>query len=85
MLLFRSRLLILPAMLFVVVSVTAQRDRDTYNPGNQSFEVSGQVNLADSSAPAKDVAVRLERFTGGVVDQINSDIFGIGVSSLLKS
>ena len=76
MLLFRSRLLILPAMLFVVVSVTAQRDRDTYNPGNQSFEVSGQVNLADSSAPAKDVAVRLERFTGGVVDQINSDSRG---------
>jgi tetratricopeptide (TPR) repeat protein len=60
-------------MLFVAVSVTAQRDRDTYNPGNQSFEVSGQVNLADSSAPAHDVAVRLERFTGGLVDQINSD------------
>lgn len=73
MLLFRSRLLVLPAILFVAVSVTAQRDRDTYNPGNQSFEVSGQVNLADSSAPAHDVAVRLERFTGGLVDQINSD------------
>jgi Tfp pilus assembly protein PilF len=76
MLLFKSRLLVLPALLLVAVSVTAQRDRDTYNPGNQSFEVSGQVNLADSDAPAHDVAVRLERFTGGVVDQINTDSRG---------
>ncbi len=73
MLLFRSRLLVLPTLLFAAVSVTAQRDRDTYNPSNQSFEVSGQVNLADSDAPAHDVAVRLERFTGGLVDQINTD------------
>lgn len=73
MIVFRSRLLVLPLMLLGAMSVTAQRDRDTYNPGNQSFEVSGQVNLAESNAPARDVAVRLERFTGGLVDQINTD------------
>jgi len=71
--LFRSRLLILPAFLLLAGSVSAQRDRDTYNPGNQSFEVSGQVNIADSNAPARDVPIRLERFSGGLVDQINTD------------
>jgi tetratricopeptide (TPR) repeat protein len=60
-------------MLIAAASVTAQRDRDTYNPGNQTFEVSGQVNLSESDKPAHDVAVRLERFAGGVVDQINTD------------
>src|SRR2546426_177086 len=68
-----SRSLAFVFLLLGTTSVHAQRDRDTYNPGNQSFEVSGQVNLADSSAPAHDVPVRLERFTGGLVDQINSD------------
>lgn len=54
----------------------AQRDRDTYNPSNQSFEVSGQVNVTDTNAPARDVPVRLERFSGGVIDQINTDAHG---------
>lgn len=74
--LFSSRLLALSTLLLLAVSVSAQRDRDTYNPGNQSFEVSGQVNLADSNAPARDVPVRLERFTGGLVDQMNTDARG---------
>jgi tetratricopeptide (TPR) repeat protein len=54
----------------------AQRDRDAYNPGNQSFEVSGQVNIAGSNSPARDVPVRLERFSGGVIDQITTDSRG---------
>src|SRR5215831_11818842 len=57
-------------------SAYAQRDRDTYNPGNQSFEVSGQVNLAGSNNPARDVPVRLERFSGGIVDQVTTDSRG---------
>ena len=51
-------------------------DRDTYNPSNQSFEVSGQVNLAGTNSPIVDVPVRLDRFSGGIVDQINTDSRG---------
>jgi len=58
---------------FGATSVCAQRDRDTYNPSNQSFEVSGQVNLAGTNEPGRNVPVRLERFSGGIVDQINTD------------
>jgi tetratricopeptide (TPR) repeat protein len=54
----------------------AQRDRDTYNPSNQSFEVSGQVNLAGTNSPIAEVPVRLDRFSGGIVDQINTDSRG---------
>jgi len=60
----------------LATSVCAQRDRDTYNPNNQSAEVSGQVNLANTNDPARDVPVRLERFSGGIVDQINTDARG---------
>jgi len=64
--------------LLIVVSTTAyaQRDRDTYNPGNQSFEVSGQVNIASSNSPAREIPVRLERFSGEIIDQINTDTRG---------
>ena len=55
---------------------SAQRDRDTYNPSNQSFEVSGQVNLGGTNSPITDVPVRLDRFSGGIVDQINTDSRG---------
>ena len=54
----------------------AQRDRDTYNPSNQSFEVSGQVNLAGTNTPVVEVPVRVERFSGGLIDQINTDSRG---------
>lgn len=65
--------------LFVLLSsgfVYAQRDRDTYNPGNQSFEISGQVSLAGSNVLLHDIPVRLERFSGGVIDQISTDARG---------
>src|SRR5437870_12102590 len=63
-------------LLLGTTSVCAQRDRDSYNPGNQSFEVSGQVNLAGTNNAARDVPVRLERFSGGVIDQITTDARG---------
>ncbi|PYS59005.1 MAG: hypothetical protein DMF74_22350, partial [Acidobacteria bacterium] len=63
-------------LLLGTTSVCAQRDRDTYNPGNQSFEVSGQVNIAGTNNTARDVPVRLERFSGGVIDQITTDARG---------
>src|SRR6185295_16931298 len=62
--------------MFVAVSVYAQRDRDTYGANNQSFEVAGQVSLAGANAVARDFPVRLERFSGGVIDQVNTDARG---------
>jgi tetratricopeptide (TPR) repeat protein len=57
--------------------VFAQRDRDTWNPSSpSSFEVSGEVRLADSGQPANRIPVRLERFGGGIVDQIDTDSSG---------
>ncbi len=67
------------AVVFLLLAdtcVRAQRDRDTYNPGNQTFEVSGQVNIVGGNVPAREVPVRLERFSGGLVDQINTDARG---------
>ena len=60
--------------LLVTAPVLAQRDRDTWNPSSPtSFEVSGQVRLADTGQPAQRIPVRLERFGGGLVDQIDTD------------
>lgn len=60
--------------LFLSSSVLAQRDRDTWNPSSpSSFEVSGEVRLADTGQPANRIPVRLERFGGGLVDQIDTD------------
>ena len=67
------RLLITSLLTLASASVYAQRDRDTYNPGNQSFEVAGQANIAGTNAPASNVPVRLERFSGGIIDQVNTD------------
>ena len=71
-----STFLVLPLVLLTATSAVAQRDRDTYNPGNQSFEVSGQVNLAGTNEPALNMPVRLERFSGGLIDQLNTDSRG---------
>ena len=65
------------ALLFLLVAPAhGQRDRDTYNPSNQSFEVSGQVNLAESGAAAQNIPVRLEKFSGGTIDQMSTDTRG---------
>ena len=70
------RLLPLAVFLFVVSSVFAQRERDTYTNNSLTFEVSGEVRLADSGESATNVQVRLERFTGGLIDQIVTDSRG---------
>jgi len=72
----QSLLLVLPILLLMAVSASGQRDRDTYNPGNLSSEVSGQVNIAQTNEAVGNAPVRLERFSGGVVDQINTDSRG---------
>jgi tetratricopeptide (TPR) repeat protein len=70
---FLSRRLVVTAVLLLPASVSAQRDRDAYNPNNQGFEVSGQVSLSESGAPAQNIPVRLEKFSGGLIDQMNTD------------
>jgi tetratricopeptide (TPR) repeat protein len=57
--------------------VLAQRDRDTWNPASpSSFEVSGQVRHSETGLPAQRVPIKLERFGGGLVDQIDTDSNG---------
>jgi len=74
----RLILLLLPLVLFVLVvpSASAQRERDTYTNNSLTFEVSGEVRMADSGEAATGVPVRLERFSGGIVDQIVTDSRG---------
>ena len=63
--------------LVVGSTIFAQRERDTYStPSPNSFEVIGQVRLAESGLPATKVPIRLERFGGGLVDQIDTDNTG---------
>src|SRR6266576_2060133 len=68
--------LILLSVLVIPTIVSAQRDRDTYNPNNQAFEVSGQVNAAETKEPVRDIPIRLERFSGGIIDQVATDSRG---------
>lgn len=57
--------------------VLAQRERDTYTtPSANSFEVVGQVRLSETGLPASRIPIKLERFGGGLVDQIDTDASG---------
>ena len=64
------------ALLLMASSVLAQRERDTYTGNSLTFEVSGEVRLGDTGASAENVPVRLERFSGGLIDQITTDSRG---------
>ena len=67
----------LPAILCSLIICSplfAQRDRDTYSsPSASALEIVGQVRLAENNLPAQRIPVRLERFGGGVIDQIDTD------------
>ncbi|HJT65728.1 MAG TPA: tetratricopeptide repeat protein [Pyrinomonadaceae bacterium] len=67
------RLLVVVSFVLFVPPVLAQRDRDTYNPNSQAFEVSGEVRLSESGGVMTNIPVRLERFSGGLIDQIVTD------------
>jgi len=56
-------------------TVYCQRERDTFT-SLQPLEVSGQVRSADLGEPARNVPVRLERFSGGIVEQMTTDSLG---------
>lgn len=61
-------------MILMCCAVHAQRDRDTWTPASpSSFEVSGEVRDAETGKMAVRIPVRLERFGGGIVDQIDTD------------
>jgi tetratricopeptide (TPR) repeat protein len=67
------------AIVVLTISSTllAQRDRDTYsNASATSLEIVGQVRAAETGLPANRVPIRLERFGGGLVDQIDTDSTG---------
>ena len=70
------RLLIIVVSVVWAPSVLAQRDRDTYSPNSQTFEVSGEVRLSETGTTAVSIPVRLERFSGGLIDQIVTDSRG---------
>lgn len=64
-------------LMLLCASLFAQRERDTWTTASpSSFEAAGQVRLADSGQPAGKASVRLERFGGGLVDQIDTDSNG---------
>ena len=70
------RLLPIVILLLTASSLHAQRDRDTYTGNSLTFEVNGEVRFGDTGASAQNVQVRLERFSGGVIDQIVTDSRG---------
>jgi tetratricopeptide (TPR) repeat protein len=53
----------------------AQRERDTWTTV-QPIEISGQVRIKDLGEPARNVSVRLERFSGGIVEEMSTDNLG---------
>src|SRR5262245_38456013 len=70
------RLLPIVVLLLMASPLFAQRDRDTYTNNSNTFEVSGEVRFADTGVSPQSVPVRLERFSGGLIDQIVTDSRG---------
>ena len=69
-------LLPIVVLLLMASSIHAQRDRDTYTGNSLTFEVSGEVRFSDTGVTAQNVQVRLEKFSGGLIDQIATDSRG---------
>ena len=67
------QLWLIPTLLLFVSPALGQRDRDTYTGNSQTFEVSGEVRFSENGLSAVNVPVRLERFSGGLIDQIMTD------------
>lgn len=68
----KRHLLLVVLLCSCTLTTYAQRERDTFtDPLN--LEVSGQVQIVDVNEPARNIQVRLERFSGGLVEQMNTD------------
>jgi Tfp pilus assembly protein PilF len=63
-------------VLLISFNGAAQRERDTWTTGPLTLEVTGQVRDAQSGEAIKDVPVRLERFSGGLAEQMSTDAHG---------
>jgi TolA-binding protein len=70
-----TRLQTLLAFLLITCPIFAQRDRDTFT-ANPTIEISGQVRLTETGQPGRNIQVRLDRFSGGTVDQLMTDNTG---------
>ncbi len=68
----RSLLRLFLVLTALCAPVLAQRETDGTLPGS-SFEISGQVRGSNAQKTVANVMVRLERFSGSVVDQIATD------------
>jgi tetratricopeptide (TPR) repeat protein len=66
---------LLALLLALCATAFAQRETDPSLPG-ASFEISGQVRAAGGQKMVANVMVRLERFSGGIVEQIATDSTG---------
>jgi Flp pilus assembly protein TadD len=71
-----SLLLLTAVILLAAPSVLAQRERDTYTGNSQTFEIGGEVRFKENGVTAPGIQVRLERFSGGTIDQIVTDSRG---------
>lgn len=76
MLRFSHRPLLVLILLLIAVPAFAQRDRDTYTGAGQTIEITGEVRSTETGTYAPGVQVRLERFSGGVIDQMPTDTRG---------
>jgi len=70
------RLRLVLALLLVAMPTFAQRDRDTYTGAGQTIEITGEVRITETGGSAPGIQVYLERFSGGVVDQMPTDNHG---------
>jgi tetratricopeptide (TPR) repeat protein len=68
----RESLWLTIVLLLLACPVFAQRDRDSYVSG-VSIEIAGQVKLPEGGPPVRSITVRLERFSGGILDQMAVD------------
>jgi len=71
-----SRLKPLLVIVLLSVTVVAQRERDTWTSGPMTLEVTGQVRDAQSGDAVRNAPVRLERFSGGLAEQMATDSDG---------
>ena len=75
---FHSIIRLKPLLIILLASTTviAQRERDTWTSGPMTLEITGRVRDAQTGEPAGNVQVRLERFSGGQVEQMYTDAHG---------
>src|SRR5882672_3853485 len=76
MLRFVHRPLLVLILLLIAAPAFAQRDRDTYTGAGQTTEITGEVRSTETGTYAPGIHVRLERFSGGVIDQMPTDTRG---------